>query len=39
MYLMNNDQREIRRKLCILEHADKIGSVQSRCLHYRKGAA
>ncbi|MCP4315783.1 MAG: IS481 family transposase, partial [Hyphomicrobiales bacterium] len=31
---MNRDQREIRRKLRILEHADRNGSVSTTCRYF-----
>ena len=36
---MNNDQREIRRKLRILQHADKIGDVSKTCRYFGIGRA
>jgi hypothetical protein len=34
---MDKDQREIRRKLRILEHADRIGSVAVTCRYFGIG--
>ena len=39
MFSMNNDQREIRRKLRILQHADKIGDVSKTCRYFGIGRA
>ncbi len=36
---MNNDQREVRRKLRILQHADKIGDVSKTCRQVQDRAA
>ena len=36
---MNNDQREIRRKLRILVHADRIGDVSKTCRYFGIGRA
>lgn len=36
---MNNDQREIRRKLRILDHADRIGDVSKTCRYFGIGRA
>jgi len=36
---MNSDQREIQRKLRILEHADKIGDVSKTRRHFGIGRA
>ena len=37
MFPMNNDQREIRRKLRFLEHADKSGSIAITCRYFGIG--
>jgi len=39
MISMNNDQREVRRKLRILQHADKIGYVSKTCRYFGVGRA
>jgi len=36
---MNRDQREIQRKLRVLEHADKIGDVSKTCRYFGIGRA
>ena len=36
---MNSDQREIQRKLRVLEHADKIGDVSKTCRYFGIGRA
>ena len=36
---MTRDQHEIRRKLCVLEHADKIGAVSKTCRYFGIGRA
>ena len=36
---MNNDQREVCRKLRILQHADKIGDVSKTCRYFGIGRA
>ena len=36
---MNRDQREIQRKLRVLEHADKIGNVSTTCRYFGIGRA
>jgi transposase InsO family protein len=39
MFPMNNDQREIQRKLRVLEHADRIGSIAKTCRYFGIGRA
>lgn len=36
---MNQDQREIQRKLRVLEHADRIGSIAKTCRYFGIGRA
>jgi len=31
---MNREQREVQRKLRVLEHAEKIGNVRKTCRHF-----
>jgi len=37
--IMTRDQHEIRRKLRVLEHADKIGDVSKTCRYFGIGRA
>jgi hypothetical protein len=39
MYLMTSNQREIRRKLRILEHAEATGNVGKTCRYFAGSAA
>ncbi len=39
MFSMTNDQREIQRKLRVLEHAKRIGSVSKTCRYFGIGRA
>jgi transposase-like protein len=39
MQTMTRDEREIRRKLRVLEHADKIGDVSKPCRYFGIGRA
>lgn len=39
MFLLTNDQRDIRRKLRVLKHAEAIGSVVKTCRYFGIGRA